>query len=59
MFNPERPTEPKEPRYWTHCSVCGDDICVGERYYKMCNEQVVCETCYEDAVEFLAGVDDE
>lgn len=44
----EPPMEPPEPKPVNSCAWCGGDIFEGEGYYKLPNDDWVCDSCMED-----------
>ncbi len=44
----EPPLEPPEPEVVAKCSWCGEDICDGDGFYELPNDELVCDSCMED-----------
>lgn len=44
----EPPIDPPEPETIAKCAWCGEDICVGDGYYELPDEEWVCDFCMED-----------
>ncbi len=41
--------DPPEPEPVKSCAWCGEDICIGDGYYAIDNDDWVCEGCMESA----------
>lgn len=58
-YLPKEPNlDPPEPTVIAKCAWCGEDICEGEGFYELPNDEWVCDFCMED-VHKTAELDDQ